>query len=102
MPIDSDEIRDGLNFTGPIMSDDMQMGAITNLISPIDASVAAIRAGNSLLIYFNFKNIYSIRSIAEVNERLIRAMKDEELNMDDVVACAEKAEAFRASLVNPL
>ncbi|MFX0547631.1 glycoside hydrolase family 3 N-terminal domain-containing protein [Roseovarius sp. S1116L3] len=97
-----DEIRYGLNFTGPIISDDMQMGAITNLISPIDASVAAIRAGNSLLIYSNFENMYSIRSIVEVNERLIRAMKDEELNMDDVVAGAEKAEAFRASLVNPL
>ena len=95
-----DEIRDGLNFTGPIISDDMQMGAITNLVSPTDASVAAIRAGNSLLIYSNFKTMYPIRSIAEVNERLIRAMKDDELSKDDVVAHAQRAGTFRASLVN--
>lgn len=43
------EIREGLNFTGPVISDDMQMGAITNLNSPTDTSVADIRAGNALL-----------------------------------------------------
>lgn len=97
-----DEIRDGLNFTGPIISDDMQMEAITNLFSPIDASVAAIHAGSSLLIYSNFKGTYSIRSVAKVNERLIRAIKDNELSVDAVVARAQKAGTFRATLVNRL
>lgn len=46
-------LRDQLNFTGVIITDDLDMGAITGTS---DAAVKAIIAGNDLLITTNYEN----------------------------------------------
>ena len=97
----TDELREGLSFAGPIVTDDMQMGAITDLVSASDASVRAVRAGNSLLIYSNHKDRYSIRSVIEVNQKLESSIKAGELSPKLVTAQALIVRKFRESIIIP-
>lgn len=94
------EIRDGLKFSGPIISDDMQMKAITNLKLKTSPSVAAIAAGSSLLIYSNHRSKFGIDSVAKVNDRLFRAVFNDELSVGVIVERARRASDFRAALFN--
>lgn len=48
------EIRTKIGFTGPIITDDMGMGAVTDAFGPEEAAVRAVTAGNSLLIYSGY------------------------------------------------
>ncbi len=93
------ELRDGLTFAGPIITDDMQMGAITDLMSATDASVLAVSAGNSLLIYSNHKNRYSINSVAEVGKKLEAAIVEGTLSQAIIAARASIVQEFRSSIV---
>lgn len=94
------EMREGLKFDGQVISDDMQMEAITDLLPYTDACVAAVQAGNNLLIYSNYKDRYSIHSIAEVNEALRSAINEGTLNPDIIAERATIVQKFRASLVS--
>lgn len=96
------EIRDGLKFQGPVITDDMQMGAVTDFISAAAASVPAVRAGNSLLIYSNFFDRYSIDTVDEVRNFLQLAIEDGTLSTENILASTLVVETFRASLINPL
>jgi beta-N-acetylhexosaminidase len=44
-------LRGQLGFDGVVISDDMEMGAISALGSPVDVAARAILAGNDILIY---------------------------------------------------
>ena len=46
-------LRDGMGFEGVVISDDMQMGAITKHYGFEEAIVRAVRAGNDILLYSN-------------------------------------------------
>ena len=96
------EIRDGLTFYGPVITDDMQMGAVTDLMSAVAASVPAVRAGNSLLIYSNFFDHYSIDTVDEVRNSLHAAIEDGSLSTKIVSYSTFVVETFRASLINHL
>ncbi|MDW3118599.1 MAG: glycoside hydrolase family 3 N-terminal domain-containing protein [Roseovarius pacificus] len=93
------EIREGLSFTGPIITDDMQMGAITDLMSAENASVPAVAAGNSMLIYSNYSNRYSIQFVADVRQKLLSAIHDGTLHPQIVARHASSIREFRASLI---
>ena len=45
------ELRDQLSFTGPIITDDLLMGAVTQTHSPVEAAVGAFAAGCDLLLF---------------------------------------------------
>ncbi len=94
------EMREGLEFEGPVITDDMQMAAITDLFPSTGASVAAVQAGNTLLIYSNYKDQYSIHSIAEVNQSLQSAIIEGVLSPDIIAERATVARKFRATLVS--
>lgn len=49
-PIVTDLLRKGLGFNGVIITDDLEMGAITNSMSVADAAVAAVAAGNDMVM----------------------------------------------------
>jgi beta-N-acetylhexosaminidase len=49
-------LRQEMNFNAVIMTDDLGMGAITNTYNAADAAVAAIQAGNDLLLSVNSDN----------------------------------------------
>jgi beta-N-acetylhexosaminidase len=93
-----DEMRDGLQFEGPIITDDMQMKAITNLLSTSDAAAAAITVGNSLLIYSNYSNTYRINVAQDVATSLSVALDDGRLDPEAFVNAVERVRAFRATL----
>ena len=94
------EMREGLSFTGPIITDDMQMGAITDFMPARDASIAAVSAGNSLLIYSNYADRYSVRSVNEVHQKLISAIQAGTLPAPLVAEHARLVRNFRKSLIN--
>ena len=64
-------LRNKLNFTGIIMTDDLDMGAIT---STDDATVKAILAGNDLIITTDYE-----KSIKEIKEAIENKIMDESL-----------------------
>lgn len=47
-------LRNDLGFTGVIMTDDLDMGAIKKFTNDVNAAVLAIKAGNDLIIATNF------------------------------------------------
>ncbi|MCL4474544.1 MAG: beta-N-acetylhexosaminidase [Actinobacteria bacterium] len=49
-PIVTDLLRKGLSFNGVIITDDLEMGAITSNMSVADAAVAAVTAGNDMVM----------------------------------------------------
>lgn len=49
-------LRDTMHFKGVVISDDMQMQAITDSISFEDSVLRAVRAGNDILIFANDKH----------------------------------------------
>lgn len=50
-PVIEGVLRERLGYTGVVISDDMEMGAIASIGSPIDVAERAIRAGNDILVY---------------------------------------------------
>ncbi|WP_083660201.1 glycoside hydrolase family 3 protein [Acuticoccus yangtzensis] len=44
-------LRDTLGFEGVVISDDMEMGAVTRLGDPIDLAAEAVAAGNDIIVY---------------------------------------------------
>lgn len=79
-------LRSTLGYSGPVVSDDLQMGAIAHQMSEEDAAVAALSAGNDLLIFANYEapdpelgrriNIALVRSVVDgllPIERLVQA-----------------------------
>jgi beta-N-acetylhexosaminidase len=95
----TEEIRDGLGFQGPIITDDMQMGAITDFVSAVDAGTRAIGAGNSLLVYSNYRDQYSIQTISDVNYALKGALATGELSSSRVARSLALVKRFRESLI---
>lgn len=60
LAINDDLLRNDLNFTGVIITDDLSMGA-TSLIT--DAAVKAVKAGNDLIITTDYEESFnSIKS----------------------------------------
>lgn len=53
-----DILRNDLEFTGIIMTDDLSMGAITQLETELPPEVTAVLAGNDMLIVTDFENSY--------------------------------------------
>ena len=49
-------LRQDIGFDGPIITDDLQMGAVVNAYDQRGAVREAIAAGNDLLIFGNFAN----------------------------------------------
>lgn len=46
-----EELRGYLGFDRVVVTDDLTMGAVTAEFSPVEAAIAALRAGNDLLLY---------------------------------------------------
>lgn len=93
-----EEMRDGLHFKGPIITDDMQMNAITDVLSAIDAAVPAINAGNSLLIYSNYDRAYRVAVVRDVAISISKALDDGRIDQLLFEKKVELVRNFRSSL----
>lgn len=74
-----DLLRDELGFRGVIVSDDLEMKAISSEYSPGDAAVAAINAGCDAVLMCGKGPTADIGLQVEVLEALIRAVETEKL-----------------------
>jgi beta-N-acetylhexosaminidase len=91
-----DQIRGAIGFNGPVITDDMQMNAITGFLSFPEAAIAAVNAGNSLLIYSNFHKGDRVETaqIVETALRLAGERVDRAVAMEQVARVA----VFRSRL----
>ena len=80
-----------IGFDGPILTDDLQMRAITDHYGQSEAAVAALKAGNTFLIYANHREANTIDTAAEVNSGLRAALSTGEL--DDLTLSARQRTA---------
>ena len=90
------EIRKTLGFKGAIITDDMQMAAIEDLMPLEDSAVAAVNAGNTFLIYSNYRQSDHINTV----ERVAASLRDNMGQMDpnSVAEQIALARDFRSKL----
>jgi len=79
-----DILRSNMEFTGIIMTDDLSMGAITELQTELPPEVMAVLAGNDMLIVTDFENSFTALlnavkdgsiSIERIDESVLRILK---------------------------
>lgn len=70
-PILSDLLREQLNFSGVIISDDLQMRAIANHYTVEEALCLTINAGADMLIFANQLGNISAPTVIDIIERLV-------------------------------
>jgi beta-N-acetylhexosaminidase len=85
-------LRDRLRFQGVIVTDGLGMGGITTLYGLPDATVAAVRAGNDLVLLNSADAAYQAWAIEAVKQQ-VRAGA---ISMDQVQASAARVIAMRA------
>ena len=67
------ELRDTLNFTGIIMTDDLAMDAVKAYVEDGKAATLAINAGNDMIITSDFMTMY---------KEVLQSINDKEISMD--------------------
>ena len=85
-------LRDRLNFEGVIVTDGLGMGGITTLYALPDATVAAVRAGNDLVLLNSADAAYQASAIESVKQQVRAGV----IPMDQVQASASRVIALRA------
>jgi beta-N-acetylhexosaminidase len=85
-------LRESLHFQGVIVTDGLGMGGITTLYGLPDATVAAVRAGNDLVLLNSADAGYQAAAIEAVKQQ-VRAGS---ISMDEVQASAARVIALRA------
>ena len=85
-------LRDRLRFQGVIVTDGLGMGGITTLYGLPDATVAAVRAGNDLVLLNSADAAYQTSAIEAVKQQ-VRAGA---IPMDQVQASAARVIAMRS------
>jgi beta-N-acetylhexosaminidase len=85
-------LRERLHFQGVIVTDGLGMGAITTLYDLADATVAAVRAGNDLVLLNSPDAAYQASAIEAVK----RQVRSGAIAMEQVQASAARVIALRA------
>lgn len=83
-------LKGDLGFTGVVMTDDLNMGAISDLYSPGEAAVAALSAGNDLLIFSNNIDTYDDNLVFDVREAILKAVHDKTLSVETITNAYER------------
>lgn len=81
-----DMLRDELRFRGVIVSDDLEMKAISNTYTASEAVVAAIAAGCDAVLMCGSGSRADIETQGRALEALIHAVEDERLSLKQVEA----------------
>jgi beta-N-acetylhexosaminidase len=83
-------LREELRYNGVIVSDDLEMNAITNSYTAGDAAIAAIAAGCDTVLMCGAGKTADIELQAQVLEELIHAVENEQLPLKRVEAALER------------
>ena len=92
-------LREELGFTGVIVSDDLQMHAITKSYTPADAAVAAIAAGCDALLVCGDGAVADIEIQIQALEALIHAVEEERLSVSQVESALARNRAAKERFV---
>lgn len=87
-------VRSTLRYSGPIVSDDLQMGAIAREMSDDDAAVAALEAGSDLLILANYESPDQDLGL-RVNAALVRSVVDGRLRVERLADAARRVASLK-------
>ncbi len=85
-----DILRKDLGFEGVVVSDDMQMGAITEYFGFADSIILAINAGCDMLIISNNNSTYDETAPREVQEIIFNAVKSGEISQDLIIEASDR------------
>jgi beta-N-acetylhexosaminidase len=91
-----DQIRGLIGFSGPVITDDMQMSAVSGYMPLANAAIAAVNAGNSLLIYSNYRKSDRVETVATVESALLKAGRSVDVAL--AAAQVDQVAAFRSRL----
>ncbi len=69
------ELRNTLNFTGIIMTDDLAMDAVKAYVEDGKAATLAINAGNDMIITSDFMTMY---------KEILKSIEDKDISMDTI------------------
>lgn len=81
------ELRNKLNFSGIIITDDLSMGAVSSYVDDNSAAVLAINAGNDLIITSDFVNMYN---------SVITAVKVGKIKMETIDTAVRRILAWKS------
>lgn len=91
-------LRKRSGYGGPAITDDMQMGAITDVYPQDRAAKLALGAGNSFLIYSNYKSQQGIETAEEIGEAISLAAATGEMDPVALLPQYRRAIDFLAAL----
>jgi beta-N-acetylhexosaminidase len=83
-------LRKQLNFKGVVVSDDMQMGAITENFGFEEALIRAINAGCDLLIISNNGNIYDETASYQARDIIFNAVKEGKIPIERIIESSDR------------
>lgn len=98
-PIIRGLLREKLGYRGIVMTDDIDMGAISTILPRKEAFIAALAAGNDLVMIknlFGYDPLVPERAVAWVREGIARGQLSEE----SIKASAGRVRALRAALAD--
>jgi len=85
-----DVLRDKLKFDGVVVSDDMQMGAITEYFGFADSIILAINAGCDMLVISNNSSTYDETAPHKAQEIIFNAVKDGKIIVNRIVEASDR------------
>jgi beta-N-acetylhexosaminidase len=86
----TDLLRDELGFNGVIVSDDLEMKAITASYTPAEAAVTAIAAGCDAVLMCGAGGHANIELQGQALEALVHAVEDERISIKRVESALER------------
>lgn len=96
-PIITGLLREKMDYQGIVMTDDIDMGAISAILPRKEAFIAALAAGNDLVMIknlFGYDPLVPERAVTWVREGIARGQLSEE----SIKASARRVRALRAAL----
>ncbi len=88
-------LRNQLKFTGVVVSDDMQMGAIVNNYGYDEAIIKAINAGCDMLIISNNGTAYNEQAPYDAVDIILKAVKKGEISEQQINDSYNRIEALK-------
>jgi beta-N-acetylhexosaminidase len=93
-------LRKELGFKGVVVSDDMQMGAITQRYGFKEALIRAVNAGCDMLIVSNNGSVYNEKAPYEAVAIIAAAVKSGEIPMQRIMDSNQRIETLKKALKN--
>jgi len=91
-------LRGELGWTGPVISDDLQMGAIRDIYGTDEALARCIGAGVDILLIAQ-QQVYEEDVVAKTIDRVVALVDAGEIERERIAEAAGRIDAFKASLM---